>query len=306
MTAEIPEHTVNEIVSRALSEDVGPGDVTTAATVAPEAQCRAEIVAKAEGVIAGMDVARATFHAVDSSIAFEAVVADGVRVSAGTVVARIAGNTRGVLTAERTALNFLQRMSGIATLTAQYVDAVRGTKARILDTRKTAPGLRSLDKYAVRMGGGSNHRIGLFDGVLIKDNHLRAVALRQAQCRRQTEPECHPERSRGAASGVGEAVRRARAAAHHLLKIEVEVQTLEEVEEAIAAGADVILLDNMEIGEIAGAVKLVAGRCEIEVSGGVTLSTVPALAETGVDYISVGKLTHSVPALDLSLEIADD
>ena len=282
MTAEIPEHTVNEIVSRALSEDVGPGDVTTAATVAPEAQCRAEIVAKAEGVIAGMDVARATFHAVDSSIAFEAVVADGVRVSAGTVVARIAGNTRGVLTAERTALNFLQRMSGIATLTAQYVEAAKGTKARILDTRKTAPGLRLLDKYAVRMGGGSNHRIGLFDGVLIKDNHLRA------------------------AGGVGEAVQRARAAAHHLLKIEVEVQTLEEVEEAIAAGTDVILLDNMEIGEIAGAVKLVAGRCEIEVSGGVTLSTVRALAETGVDYISVGKLTHSVPALDLSLEIADD
>jgi len=282
MTAEIPEHTVNEIVSRALSEDVGPGDVTTAATVAPEAQCRAEIVAKAEGVIAGMDVARATFHAVDSSIAFEAVVADGVRVSAGTVVARIAGNTRGVLTAERTALNFLQRMSGIATLTAQYVDAVRGTKARILDTRKTAPGLRLLDKYAVRMGGGSNHRIGLFDGVLIKDNHLRA------------------------AGGVGEAVQRARAAAHHLLKIEVEVQTLEEVEEAIAAGADVILLDNMCMDDILGALRAIAGKCETEVSGGVNVATVRVLAETGVDYISVGKLTHSVPALDLSLEIADD
>jgi len=279
---DLPCAQVREIVSRALAEDVGPGDVFTAATVAPEAQCRAEIVAKAEGVIAGLGVARATFHAVDPSIAFEAVVADGARVSTGTAVGRVTGSTRSVLTAERTALNFLQRMSGIATLTAQYVEAAKGTKARILDTRKTAPGLRLVDKYAVRMGGGSNHRIGLFDGVLIKDNHLRA------------------------AGGVGEAVRRARAAAHHLLKIEVEVQTLEEVEEAIAAGADVILLDNMEIGEIAGAVKLIAGRCEIEVSGGVTLSTVRALAGTGVDYISVGKLTHSAPALDLSLEIADD
>ena len=279
---DLPCAQVCEIVSRALAEDVGPGDVTTAATVAPGAQCRAEIVAKAEGVIAGLEVARAVFEAVDPTVTFEAAVDDGARVSAGTAVGRVRGSTRSVLAAERTALNFLQRMSGVATLTAQYVGAVKGTKARILDTRKTAPGLRLLDKYAVSMGGGSNHRIGLFDGVLIKDNHLRA------------------------AGGVGEAVRRARAAAHHLLKIEVEVQTLEEVEEAIAAGADVILLDNMEIGEIAGAVKLIAGRCEIEVSGGVTLSTVRALAETGVDYISVGKLTHSAPALDLSLEIADD
>jgi nicotinate-nucleotide pyrophosphorylase (carboxylating) len=219
---------------------------------------------------------------VDPGISFDEVVADGARVSEGTVVARLEGATRSVLTAERVALNFLQRMSGIATLTAEYVEAISGTKARILDTRKTAPGLRLLDKYAVRAGGGSNHRIGLFDGVLIKDNHLRA------------------------AGGVGEAVRRARAAAQHLVKIEVEVQTLEEVEEAIQAGADVILLDNMGVDEVAAAVRIVAGRCEIEVSGGVDMSTVRALAECGVDYISVGKLTHSAPALDLSLEVADD
>jgi nicotinate-nucleotide pyrophosphorylase (carboxylating) len=278
---DIPDGVIREIVSRALAEDVGPGDVTTAATVAPEAQCRAEIVAKAEGVIAGLGVARAVFEALDPTIAFEAVVADGVRVSAGTAVARIAGNARGVLTAERTALNFLQRMSGIATLTAQYVESVKGTKARILDTRKTAPGLRLLDKYAVRLGGGENHRLGLFDAVLIKDNHVRA------------------------AGGVGEAVRRAKAA-HHLLRVEVEVRTMAELEEAMAAGADVILLDNMDRDEIRAAVARVAGRCPVEVSGGVDLQTVRELAETGVDYISVGKLTHSAPALDLSLEIADD
>lgn len=280
-TPRVPETVVRDVVARALAEDVGPGDVTTAATVGPEAQCRAEIVAKADGVIAGLEVARAVFEAVDPEVVFEAVVSDGTRVSAGMAVARVAGNTRGVLTAERTALNFLQRMSGIATLTAQYVEAVKGTKARILDTRKTAPGLRLLDKYAVRAGGGENHRTGLFDGVLIKDNHLRA------------------------AGGVGEAVRRAKAA-HHLLEVEVEVQTIEEVDEAIAAGAEVILLDNMDLAEIRAAVARVAGRCLIEVSGGVNLETVRPLAETGVDYISVGKLTHSAPALDLSLEIADD
>ena len=272
---------IREIVARALAEDVGPGDITTAATVAPEAQCLADIVAKADGVIAGLEVARAVFQAVDSGIVFEEVVADGARVAPNTVVARVAGNTRGVLTAERTALNFLQRMSGIATLTAQYVEAVNGTKARILDTRKTAPGLRLLDKYAVQAGGGENHRIGLFDAVLIKDNHLRA------------------------AGGVEEAVRRAKVA-HHLLEVEVEVQSLQEVDEAIAADAEAILLDNMNLEEIRTAVARVAGRCLIEVSGGVNLQTVRELAETGVDYISVGKLTHSAPALDLSLEIADD
>ena len=282
MIGDIPESVVRDIVARALAEDIGPGDITTAATVAPDAECRAEIVAKAEGVIAGLGVARLVFGMLDPQIEFHEVVVDGGRVSEGMTVARVSGNTRALLAAERTALNFLQRMSGIASLTAEYVEAAEGTDARIIDTRKTAPGLRLLDKYAVRMGGGRNHRVGLFDGVLIKDNHLRA------------------------AGGVGEAVRRARKAAHHLVKIEVEVQTLEEVEEGVAAGADVILLDNMDLDNVSRAVDLVAGRCEIEVSGGVTLETVRALAECGVDYISAGALTHSAPALDLSLEIADD
>ncbi len=282
MIGGILESVVRDIVARALAEDIGPGDITTAATVAPDAECRAEIVAKAEGVIAGLGVARLVFGMLDPQIEFHEVAADGGRVSEGMTVARLSGNTRALLAAERTALNFLQRMSGIASLTAEYVEAAEGTDARVIDTRKTAPGLRLLDKYAVRMGGGRNHRIGLFDGILIKDNHLRA------------------------AGGVGEAVRRARKAAHHLVKIEVEVQTLEEVEEAVAAGADVILLDNMDLDDVRRAVDLISGRCEIEVSGGVTLETVRALAECGVDYISAGSLTHSAPALDLSLEIADD
>ncbi len=277
----IPDSLLREIVTRALTEDIGPGDITTAATVDANARCRAEIVAKAEGVIAGLGVARAVFHAVDPELAFEELVADGAKVATGAVIARLSGRARSVLTAERTALNFIQRMSGIATLTAHYVDAVKGTKARILDTRKTAPGLRLLDKYSVRMGGGSNHRIGLFDGVLIKDNHIRA------------------------AGGVGEAVRRARAAAHHLVRIEVEAQTVAQVQEALAAGADVILLDNMCMDDVLVSVRSIDGRCETEISGGVNVATVRVLAETGVDYISVGKLTHSAPALDISLEIAD-
>lgn len=278
---EIPESVVREIVARALAEDVGPEDITSVATVDGSARCRAEIVARENGVIAGSGVAGKTFEALDPEVWFEPAVADGGRVAAGKVVAELTGPTRAVLTGERVALNFLQRMSGIATLTAQYVAAVQGAKARIIDTRKTAPGLRLLDKYAVRAGGGSNHRIGLFDGVLIKDNHIRA------------------------ARGIRQAVQRARTRAHHLVKIEVEVQTLDEVREAIEARADVILLDNMEVDQVARAVETVEGRCEVEVSGRVTLETVRALAECGVDYISVGALTHSAPALDLSLEITD-
>jgi nicotinate-nucleotide pyrophosphorylase (carboxylating) len=253
MVSELPERVVRDIVARALAEDVGPGDLTTLATIDADAQCQASVEARAGGVIAGIPVARHAFLAVDSQIAFDALVHDGDGVSAGRDVAQLAGSTRAVL-----------------------------TSARIVDTRKTAPGLRLLDKYAVRMGGGSNHRVGLFDGILIKDNHLRA------------------------AGGVSEAVRRARAAAHHLVRVEVEVQTLDEVEEAIEARADAVLLDNMELTDVREAVGLVAGRCEVEVSGGVTLDTVRELAECGVDYISVGALTHSAPALDLALEIADD
>jgi nicotinate-nucleotide pyrophosphorylase (carboxylating) len=282
MANGLPEEVVRAIVSRALAEDVGPGDVTSEATVAAEAQCRAEIVAREPGVIAGVQVAGAVFAALDRRIAFEALVAEGAQVEAGAALARLRGPARAVLAGERTALNFLQRMSGIATLTRRYVEAVAGTGARILDTRKTAPGLRALDKYAVRAGGGHNHRFGLFDGVLIKDNHIRA------------------------AGGIERAVRRAREAAHHLPKVEVETQTRAQVEEALAAGADVIMLDNMSAEEVAQAVKLIAGRCEVEVSGRVTLATVRTLAECGVDYLSIGALTHSAPALDLALEFADD
>ena len=279
MIGELPEHAVREIVARALAEDVGTGDATTAATVDEGSRCRGAVSAREEGVIAGLGVARVTFQMLDPEVSFESVVSEGARAAPGDVVARVSGGTRAILTGERTALNFLQRMSGIATLTARYVAAVEGTAARIIDTRKTAPGLRVLDKYAVRAGGGSNHRMGLFDGVLIKDNHLHA------------------------AGGVAEAVERARAFAHHLAKVEVEAKSLAQVEDAVAAGADVVLLDNMSAEQVAEAVKVAGGRCWMEASGSVTLDNVRALAECGVDFISVGALTHSAPALDLSLEI---
>ena len=282
MSETLADEVVRAIVSRALAEDLGSGDVTTEATVASGVQCRAEIVAREGGIIAGLAVARATFVALDAKIAFESVVAEGAQVEAGAAVARLSGLARAVLAGERTALNFLQRMSGIATLTRRYVEAVQGTKARICDTRKTAPGLRPLDKYAVRAGGGHNHRFGLFDGMLIKDNHIRA------------------------AGGIAQAVRRARDSAHHLLRVEVEAQTHSQVEEALSAGVEVIMLDNMSPDEVARAVEFIAGRCLVEVSGGVTLGSLRALAECGVDYISVGALTHSAPALDLALEIGDD
>ena len=281
MVAGIPEGVVRDIVGRALAEDVGPGDITTRATVAAGISCRAQVVAKEEAVVAGLFVVEATFRAVGPAITFQSAVEDGAHVRVGAVVAELAGDVRVVLTGERTALNFLQRMSGIATLAARYVEAVKGTKARILDTRKTAPGLRLLDKYAVRMGGACNHRIGLFDGVLIKDNHIRA------------------------ADGIAAAVRRARAACENSARIEVEAQSMGQVEEALAAGVDVIMLDNMGVEEVGQAVALIAGRAETEVSGGVTLDTVRAYAERGVDYISVGEITHSAPAVDFSLEIVE-
>jgi nicotinate-nucleotide pyrophosphorylase (carboxylating) len=281
MSGDLTGIAVGEIVARALAEDIGPGDVTTLATVDVGTPCKGRILAKAEGVLAGLSVAEATFHAVDSETAFEYAGHDGSRVRPGATVARLDGDAHAILTAERTALNFIQRMSGIATLTAQYVAAVKGTAAQICDTRKTAPGLRVLDKYAVRMGGGRNHRAGLFDGLLIKDNHIRA------------------------AGGLTAAIEEARERSHHLLKMEVEAQSLIEVEQTLDSGADVIMLDNMDVAQISEAVRLVRGRCELEVSGGVTLETVRALAECGVDYISVGALTHSAPALDFSLELTD-
>lgn len=271
------------IVDLALAEDIGTGDVTTLATIAADAGAKATVLVKAQGVVSGLDVAAFAFRRVDPSVAFVPMVCDGTRVTARTAIAELEGPARSILTAERVALNFIQRLSGVATMTARYAEAVAGTKARIVDTRKTTPGLRQLEKQAVRDGGGHNHRVGLADGVLIKDNHLAAV---------------------GGTDRVRRAVRQARAFAPHTLRIEVEVTTLVEVEEALSAGADVILLDNMDVATLRRAVELVAGRALLEASGGVTLDTVRAIAEAGVDLISVGGLTHSAPALDISLEFA--
>jgi len=281
----LPIDQVREIVKRALAEDIGGGDLTTAAIVQPEVRGCGVIIAKAPGVIAGLPAARETFLLLDSTIEFTTEITEGTKVTAGTWfdsahhkrVASVVGRLSSILTAERTALNFLMRMSGIATLTARFVEAVAGTRAKILDTRKTAPGLRLLDKYAVSAGGGQNHRFGLYDGILIKENHVAA------------------------AGGIREAVERARRGSR--LKIEVEARTIEEVREALAAGAEAILLDNMEPPMLAESVRIISGRAICEASGGITLQNVRAVAETGVDLISVGQLTHSAPALDLSLEI---
>jgi nicotinate-nucleotide pyrophosphorylase (carboxylating) len=237
---------------------------------------RAEIHAKQSGVVAGIAPAREAFRQLGSDVRFVAHVQDGARVSAGDVIAEVSGPARALLSAERTALNFLQHLSGIATLTAKFVAAIAGSKAMIVDTRKTTPGLRLLEKAAVRAGGGRNHRFALHDGVLIKDNHI------------------------GAAGGITAAVQAARRAAHHLLAIEVEVTTLEPLDEALAAGADVVMLDNMDLPTLQEAVRRVAGRALVEASGGVTLDNVQEIAAAGVDLISVGALTHSAPALDLS------
>jgi nicotinate-nucleotide pyrophosphorylase (carboxylating) len=273
------------IVDLALAEDIGNGDVTTLATVSPDAHAKATMLAKSEGVVSGLGVAGFVFRRVDPGVVFAPTVSDGTRVQGRTVIAELAGPAWSLLTAERVALNLIQRLSGVATATARYVAAVAGTRARIVDTRKTTPGLRRLEKQAVRDGGGHNHRVGLADGVLIKDNHLAAV---------------------GGADRVRRAVNQAREYAPHTLRIEVEVTTLAEVEEALSAGADVILLDNMDVATMRRAVELAGGRALIEASGGVTLETVLAIAETGVDLISVGALTHSAPALDVSLEFSMD
>ncbi|MDO8683506.1 MAG: carboxylating nicotinate-nucleotide diphosphorylase [Armatimonadota bacterium] len=270
---------IKEIVKRALAEDIGGGDITTRLTVPSSATASGVIIAKEAGVIAGLEVATLCFETVDPSIKFVPLARDGDRVSPGQKLATIDGPAGSILTAERVALNFLQRMSGVATLTSEFVKSVSGTSAKIIDTRKTTPGLRALEKHAVRVGGGSNHRFGLDDGILIKDNHI-AVA-----------------------GGVGPAVRAAKAGAPHTLKVEVEVRNIAETEEALASGADAILLDNMSLDEMREAVKLIAGRAIIEASGGVNAQTVTAIAETGVDLISVGMLTHSAKALDLSLQM---
>jgi nicotinate-nucleotide pyrophosphorylase (carboxylating) len=266
---------ISGVVRRALAEDVGAGDVTTTATVPETARARALITQKAPGVVFGLDVAEQVFMALDPEVKFERLTEEGVWREDGPVL-QIEGSARSILTGERTALNFLGRLSGVATMSARAARAVEGTGAQILDTRKTTPGLRALEKAAVAAGGATNHRAGLYDAILIKENH---AAL---------------------AGGVGEAVRRAREAAPEL-PLEVEARTLEEVDEALAAGARRILLDNMTPDQLRAAVQLVGGRAELEASGRVTLETLREVASTGVQFISVGALTHSAPALDLSL-----
>jgi nicotinate-nucleotide pyrophosphorylase (carboxylating) len=266
-----------EVVRRALAEDLGWGDVTTEGTVSPEQRARGIILVKSPCVLAGIQVAEEAFRQLDPAVAFEVRRVDGQRCAPGDVVAEARGSAAAMLTAERTALNLLQRMSGIATVTRAFVDASAGM-ITVLDTRKTTPTLRALEKYSVRAGGGANHRAGLDDGILIKDNHIRL------------------------AGGVEEAVRRMKAARQEM-PIEVEAQSLEQVDAAVAAGAHIILVDNMEIDEIREAVRRVAGRAKIEISGGVTLARIPELAKTGADYVSVGALTHSAPAADISFEL---
>jgi nicotinate-nucleotide pyrophosphorylase (carboxylating) len=265
-----------------LAEDVGPGDVTTLATVPPNAQAAAVIAAREPMVVAGLGFAMEAFRLLSREIDLVEQCADGDKIPPGRSLLNIRGQARAILTAERVALNFLQRLSGVATLTRSFVDAVAGTNARILDTRKTTPGWRRFEKYAVACGGGQNHRMGLFDLVLIKDNHLMAL--------RGERP-----------NAIAAAVMRARQA-YPNLQVEVEADTLTQVEQALEAGADTILLDNMSLEDLRAAVKLAGGRAKLEASGGVNANTVRAIAETGVDYISVGAITHSARAMDIGLD----
>lgn len=270
---------IKTFIANALSEDIGPGDITTKALLPSTIRGKAEIIAKERLVLAGTDVAAEVFRQIDSDTSFIANYTDGNELSKGTAIATISGQLASILTAERVALNLLQRLSGIATLTREYVKKIEGTKARIVDTRKTTPGLRALEKYAVRVGGGKNHRFGLFDGILIKDNHIAAVG------------------------SIGEAIKRAKEKAPHTLKIEVETENIEQVKEALAAGSDIIMLDNMDTKTMKEAVKLIKGKAMVEASGGINLTNVRKVAGTGVDFISVGAITHSARAMDISMEI---
>lgn len=280
------EKACQALVRLALDEDLDTsGDLTCAALIPPQLQGRAVFVARAAGVIAGLPAAAATFAALDRGLRFEPQLADGTAVQAGTAIAVVSGPMAGILSGERTALNFLQRLSGIATLTARHVAQAAGSSCQVLDTRKTTPGWRLLEKYAVRQGGGHNHRIGLWDGVLIKDNHLAALG--------------------GGPEGVAEAIRAARAKYGHGVPLEVEVDTLEQLEVALLAGPDIVLLDNMTLVQLSEAVQrrnTVAPSVKLEASGGITLQTLRAVAGTGVDRISVGALTHSAVALDIALD----
>lgn len=265
------------IIGQALQEDIHTGDITTKAVVSESRQISGRLIAKEPLVVAGLFVAEQVFKTLDSKIHFVFCAAEGDKAEKGAILATMHGDAAHLLMAERVALNLLQRMCGIATLTSSYVAAVAGTKARIVDTRKTTPGLRELEKYAVRVGGGINHRTGLYDGVLIKENHIAA------------------------AGGITEAIARARAYIPHTLKIEIETETPEQVDEALASGAEIIMLDNMDCNVMRECVNKIAGRAMVEASGGVNLETVRSIAETGVDIISIGALTHSPRAMDISM-----
>lgn len=272
-------HTTEHLIDLALKEDIGSGDITTEAIINPTLEGQGIIITKEDLVVAGLDVARAVFERVDADIRFTPHCSDGDRIEHGTNVADISGRLKGLLEAERTALNFLQHLSGIATCTRRYVDLLDKRKVSLVDTRKTTPGLRVLEKYAVRMGGGANHRVGLYDGVLIKDNHIAA------------------------AGGIQAAVSRVKARISHLLKIEVEVCDLDQVKAALTAGAHVIMLDNMNPEQVRAALKLIDKRALVEVSGGINKDTILAMADTGVDLISVGALIHAARSVDLSMRI---
>ena len=278
MIQALPDLLIQPVVDAALTEDLGRGGDVTAALIDADARLSVVFAARNEGRVSGLACARLALARLDPSVRFEIAIQDGGDAAAGAVLARAEGAARAILTGERTALNLLGRLCGVATLTRAYVRAVEGTKARITDTRKTTPGLRALEKYAVRCGGGINHRFGLDDAILIKDNHVAACG------------------------GVGEALRLAKAAAGHLTPIEVEVDSLVQLEEALAFAPDVILLDNFALDDLRRAVAITAGRVRLEASGGVNLATVRAIAETGVDVISVGALTHSAPVLDIGLD----
>ncbi len=268
-----------EIIRRALAEDVGSGDVTTQLTVESNLRSRASFIAKAVGIVAGIHVASQTLLQLDPGMEFVVHVDDGDSIQPGDTILTASGSAQAILTGERVALNFLQRLSGIATMTSRYVALTAGSKARIVDTRKTTPGLRALEKYAVRVGGGRNHRFGLYDAIMIKDNHILA------------------------AGGIAAAVERALALASHTLSITVECDTLDQVREALEAGVDIVLLDNMSVEDLAEAVEMVDGQAMIEASGGISEETAASIAQTGVDIISVGALTHSAPALDIGLDL---
>ncbi len=271
-------YSVEELIDRALEEDIGTGDITTLTTISEDAQGHGKYIAKEDGVLCGIDLAKRVYAKLDAGIEFTAYKQDGDEVKKGDIIAEVRGNAISLLTGERVGLNLMQRLSGTATKTRECVKKIEGTGATIADTRKTTPGLRVLEKYAVRVGGGSNHRFNLADGILIKDNHIVA------------------------AGGITEAVRRARKNAPHTLKIEVEIETFEQLEEALAAGADIIMLDNMSCEDMAKAVKIVNGRAKTEASGNMGDRDLCEVAKTGVDIISIGALTHSVRSLDISLK----